>query len=520
MLLASCLAFVGTAAATPVRERTPIQVSGESMASIAFAQLVVKAERGFASLTEAHVTLLNDLLRRTGYNVPGVVKSVFKETSPPETDFVLAGTIVSFDCIDEYDTTCGMSVDWELLDDRIDAVTYRVRVRYEETQVDDMSWEEGINAMLLGVTRSLLARKEFVNAVVRGSTPEAAAAVKYPLRIIERCSEEPPPMPERSGDALSATVVIRAKDRVGSGVIISPDGFILTAAHVATRDHLEVRLLNGEVYPAEVLRRDRKADVALLRMKDHAGGMHCLQMNLDSAQPGQDIYVLGSPGGEDFSFSVSRGIVSGTRPFRGNDYLQTDAAINPGNSGGPLVGRDGRVRAIASWKVFGEGVEGLGFGVPSSTALSALALTFGDATETIAADVRHPSLDTAFFDEPDPEFFYLGEDPPGRTPAWVGAFRGVGYPLVAGGIAAIAFPWLADDIDPDASAWSRRAAINAVGWAAAGIGLSLVLSSYIFKPQPRPPGKAQKDQKDQKDRQKPQVAAGIGPGSVSLRVTF
>ncbi|MCB0770782.1 MAG: trypsin-like peptidase domain-containing protein, partial [Flavobacteriales bacterium] len=70
--------------------------------------------------------------------------------------------------------------------------------------------------------------------------------------------------------------------------------------------------------------------------------------------------------------SVSRGVLSGKREIEGRTYIQTDVTINPGNSGGPLIDETGAVVGIATMKISGRGLEGLGFGVPISVALEML----------------------------------------------------------------------------------------------------------------------------------------------------
>jgi len=68
--------------------------------------------------------------------------------------------------------------------------------------------------------------------------------------------------------------------------------------------------------------------------------------------------------GEELAFSVTKGIISGIREWRGRHYLQTDTALNPGNSGGPLLSVDGKIIGIVSWKIAAPGFEGLAFVVP------------------------------------------------------------------------------------------------------------------------------------------------------------
>lgn len=519
-LLTAASLQAAPAVAAPVRSRVPIQVEGAKHGSIIFGQLIVKVEDSdeIAGLKEKYIQKFNQVIRDAGYNVPGGEKSVFKEDSLPDSDYLLAGTITGFDCSSEQDDTCGIAVQWELLDRRTDAVVYRMEARHEEMQLEDMDGPERADALLLGTVKSILARPKFVEAVSASSaTPEAPENL-YESRSIKRCADAAPEMPKGSEAALRATVVVKVKKGIGSGVIISPDGFILTAAHVATSDKLHVRTKKGDLLAAEVVRIDTAKDVALLRLTEFKGETPCLHLSEVSAKAGEDIYVLGSPGGEELSFSISRGIVSGSRTFNGTNFVQTDAAINPGNSGGPLVGADGKVLAIASWKVASKEMEGLGFGVPVSTALSSLGIQFGDETDTIAPSVsrKEVSTDGAFVDAPEVPWHYVGEDAAGRTPGWVRQTRTWGYVLGGVGLGTVGASWAMHLVTKDPLSFGTWRTFNTVGWGALLVGTGMIVSSYVFKPDTAPPPEEGAAPAPPKTK----VSAGFGPASVSFRVDF
>jgi hypothetical protein len=324
-------------------------------------------------------------------------------------------------------------------------------------------------------------------------------------------------MPKGSEHALQATVLVKEKDGIGSGVFISPDGFILTAAHVVTADTVEIRTKNGKSYQADVLRMDEDKDVALLRLKEPPSETPCLPLDVGTAPAGEDVYALGSPAGEELSFSISRGIVSGARTIGGTSYVQTDAAINPGNSGGPLVNSEGRVMAIASWKVAHEKMEGLGFGVPSSTALGALGIVLGDHTDTVARSVERTPTDTssALVDEPDPDWYYIGKDAPGRTPTWVPLTRFFGYLTAGLGITGVVLTWLpVQSGNAEVETFGKLRTFNTISWAGVGVGVGMVVSSYVFRPDNSAPS-----EKAQASGWKPTQFA-LGPGTVSMTWKF
>ncbi|HEX6983362.1 MAG TPA: Do family serine endopeptidase [Balneolaceae bacterium] len=164
---------------------------------------------------------------------------------------------------------------------------------------------------------------------------------------------------------------------LGSGVIVSEEGYILTNNHVVENaDEVEVELYNDMKYDAEVVGSDPRTDIAVLKVD--AENLEAIELgNSQQLQVGELVLAIGSPLGANLAHSVSMGIVSAKGRSIGilaedagyENFIQTDAAINPGNSGGPLVNMDGEVvginTAIASQS---GGSNGIGFAVPISIA--------------------------------------------------------------------------------------------------------------------------------------------------------
>ncbi len=160
---------------------------------------------------------------------------------------------------------------------------------------------------------------------------------------------------------------------VGSGVIISADGDILTNNHVvAEADALRVHLHDGREYDAKVVGRDRATDLAVVKIE--ADGLKPVVLgDSDGLEVGDWVVAVGNPFG--FDNTVTAGIVSAKgRALSGSeraneDFIQTDAAINPGNSGGPLFDLEGHVVGINSAIATRNGGSvGLGFAIPSNIA--------------------------------------------------------------------------------------------------------------------------------------------------------
>jgi serine protease Do len=200
---------------------------------------------------------------------------------------------------------------------------------------------------------------------------------------------------------------------VGSGVIISPDGYILTNDHVVDGAvQIKVMMNDRRVLSAKVVGVDKLNDLAVIKV--NASNLPTIAWG-DSTklEPGQTVLAFGSP--FSFRFSVTRGIVSAigrgnpysNDPRKPGDYIQTDAAINPGNSGGPLVDARGELVGINTFIITNSGsFAGAGFAIPSQIAHSTaeqliahgkiehgyLGISIGDVTP---ANAHFFNLDTA-----------------------------------------------------------------------------------------------------------------------------
>jgi serine protease Do len=167
---------------------------------------------------------------------------------------------------------------------------------------------------------------------------------------------------------------------VGSGVIISPDGYIVTNDHVVDgATEMRVTLNDRRVFTAKVVGVDKLNDIAVIKIDAH--NLPSIPWG-DSAKlhPGQTVLAFGSPFGY-FQFSVTRGIISALNrpnPYtddarKPGDFIQTDAAINPGNSGGPLVDAYGELIGIDTFIITNSGqFAGAGFAIPSEIAKSSV----------------------------------------------------------------------------------------------------------------------------------------------------
>jgi S1-C subfamily serine protease len=138
----------------------------------------------------------------------------------------------------------------------------------------------------------------------------------------------------------------------GSGVVVSPDGLVLTNNHVIDGlDDLTVRFADGRSRPSRLLGTDPVGDIALLRISDASGLAYADLAAADALRPGMPVLAVGNPfglGDLDDVPTLTEGILSAARIVRDDytDAVQSDAPVNPGNSGGPLFDRRGRVLGI------------------------------------------------------------------------------------------------------------------------------------------------------------------------------
>ena len=212
-------------------------------------------------------------------------------------------------------------------------------------------------------------------------TPVVAAAEKVRAAVVAVTAEELVRIrvPSRGGDPLSQFLFGDLFERpryrqgyqvtaLGSGVIVSPEGWVLTNNHVVERGaRLRVQLLDGRELGAKVVGTDPSSDLAVLRLEATEKMPFVPAGRSDDLLIGETVIAIGNPFG--LAHTVTAGVVSAVhRNFRHEgrtlfDFIQTDASINPGNSGGALVNIDGQLVGINT-AIVGERNAGIGFAIP------------------------------------------------------------------------------------------------------------------------------------------------------------
>lgn len=166
-------------------------------------------------------------------------------------------------------------------------------------------------------------------------------------------------------EVIKGVVSIGTNRAMGSGFLITQDGYVVTNQHVISgAKKIAILTYDKQVVSAKLVGYDINRDIALLKAE---GAYNALELgNSDNVQPGRKVIAIGNPLG--LSFTVTQGIVSAVDregPNGLEEYIQTDVSLNPGNSGGPLIDINGEVIGVNNFKV--GGAESLGFALEINT---------------------------------------------------------------------------------------------------------------------------------------------------------
>jgi S1-C subfamily serine protease len=219
---------------------------------------------------------------------------------------------------------------------------------------------------------------EFASSQPSPAAPGSDAAHPGDQALLDAYSNAVIDVTERVGPAVvrvetgSRETSLRGRGGLGSGIVISPDGLVLTNSHVVgSSRQIRLRDTEGAVTDARVLGVDPDTDLALLRADGARDLRYALLGNSKNLRRGQLVVAIGNPLG--FESTVTAGVVSALgRSIRSvsgrtiEDVIQTDAALNPGNSGGPLVSSSAEVIGINTAII--SGAQGICFAVASNTA--------------------------------------------------------------------------------------------------------------------------------------------------------
>ena len=242
-------------------------------------------------------------------------------------------------------------------------------------------WPIAVLGLWWGALGQAAEYPDFVTLVERYSPAVVSIQTKADVKQKSQWGRGHPPIPENSPfhDYFKKffeqmpDLPTPPRASVGSGFIISTDGYIVTNAHVVDEvDSIVVGLNDRSELPAQVIGKDSRSDIALLKVKTDAGLPTVKIGDIGKVRVGQWVLAIGSPFG--FERTATQGIISALgRSLPSDNYvpfIQTDAAVNPGNSGGPLFNLDGEVIGVNS-QIYSRsgGYQGLSFAVPIDVAM-------------------------------------------------------------------------------------------------------------------------------------------------------
>ena len=253
---------------------------------------------------------------------------------------------------------------------------------YETTTYSDKNGYENRKSI------SDVVQESITNALTKGllefmQTPEVTKALKDKSLAEKEANFTPINLNLGSSqvaslaDAVKSSVTIKSDDSHGSGFIVSSEGHIVTNYHViALAENIKIVMNDKTEYDVEVIRVSKIHDLVLLKIEKPDAVPFKISESKE-IEIASDIFAVGSPRAEDLSQSVSKGIISGKRQTDQGFYLmQIDASVNSGNSGGAIVSQEGLVLGVVSSKLFGFGIEGIGFGIPAYEILDRLKLKY------------------------------------------------------------------------------------------------------------------------------------------------
>lgn len=236
---------------------------------------------------------------------------------------------------------------------------------WNELEDDDGGFDEFVTDVLQRSMAQFLISAP-VDKCLHDKNATASVTEKWPAVVLKPTVKD---TVTSLDDAVTAVVTVIVDGGHGSGCIISPDGYLLTNYHVISEDSsktVKILMSNGDSLTANYVRSNSEYDLALLKLSK-PGPYKCFMIDTAAKdiQLGEDIYAIGTPESILLGQTLTKGIISATRPAGNKTIIQTDVSINPGNSGGALVNINGHLVGIVNAKLAGIGIQGIGFAIPA-----------------------------------------------------------------------------------------------------------------------------------------------------------
>jgi serine protease Do len=267
-------------------------------------------------------------------------------------------------------------VTWHIYDPILRKVIYRTSTTgaFKDFNTGETNTSGFIFGAVDVAMQNLLADQGFHDVVMSDPMRDLQAQTAYPTLEI------PPSTQPGSSltDARAATVTIFGSTSSGSGVIVSPDGYVLTAYHVVEEGRVvRVRLATHRDVMGDVVRTDAIRDVALIKLAEYNLPAAKVRIGTEP-EVGDTVFAIGSPFGEENDNTVTQGVVSTYRTTGGMKFIQSDVSIQHGNSGGPLVDKSGRLIGLTDLGRMAPGdvSEGINLFVPIGEAMERLKIRY------------------------------------------------------------------------------------------------------------------------------------------------
>lgn len=266
-----------------------------------------------------------------------------------------------------------MMVEWQLFDRRDRKIVARYTSRAGIESPITRPW--GMNGMLVygfGQNVRALIASGVLQPILVGAPTQAADAdaARAPAKGLAPIIVKAPVATavKRLPDAIGATVLILTANGLGSGGLISADGYFLTNYHVVgTEKYVKIRWSDGVEGAGEVIRRDRGRDVALI--KGDGRGRSPFRLRAGRPPVGTTIFAIGTPLDASLQNSVTKGIISATRIQDGYALYQSDVSVQHGNSGGPVIDENSQLVALVVAGLEKDGMaRGINFLIPAAEA--------------------------------------------------------------------------------------------------------------------------------------------------------
>lgn len=320
--------------------------------------------------------------------VPGEQDSLFETKSGIEdlvvgaviTDLSISGCLprAGFNDQSTIHGDARMTVEWQVYS------TLRKSIVYTGHSSGTFSQHEngpgGINGLLAGafgdaatsLAHEAAFRQAFMaGALAPGQTVRPNAQTSIDLNGARKATNRP------ISEAVASVVMVNAGASLGSGFVVSDDGYVITDQHVVgDAKAVTIRWSDGIETTGAVIRGDKVRDVAII--KTSARGRAPLRLRREPLSVGDAVFAIGAPLDQKFQSTVTRGVLSAFRTFEGLNFLQSDAAVNHGSSGGPLLDDKGAVVGITE----------SGFSIQGAPEGINLFIPIGDALDFLSAEPK------------------------------------------------------------------------------------------------------------------------------------